>query len=165
MNKQVLNFYDENAGQQNEIDNIVNACKKLYIHLINNSKRHPNPNIMLRAMNFICNKYAKSVQTKSKAKKRICDYIFTLRVQSGIKTKMAPIFQPLHLFNLINKLWAHKSNKDLRILLAKRQAALQVMICLITGRRWTDVTRIKWDNISFVNTTLSHFVKFFNTCK
>ena len=160
MTKKILQFYNENAGQHNEIDNIFNACKNLYIHLIQNSRRHPNPNIMIRAMNFICNKYVKSGQIKTKTKKRICDYIFTLRIQSGIKTKMAPIFHPLQLFKLLNTLWEHRSNKNLRILLAKRQAALQAMICLITGRRWTDVTRIKWENMTHVNTALGHFVKF-----
>jgi len=160
MTRQILQFYKELAGQHNDVENIVNACKNLYIHMIQTSKRHPNPNIMLRAMNVICNKYNKSGQTKSNTKKRICDYIFTLRVQGGIKTKMAPIFHPLHLFKLIHSLWAHKSNKNLRILLAKRQAALQAMICLITGRRWTDVTRIKWDSMSHVTTSLGDFIKF-----
>ena len=160
MTKQVLQFYKENAGKQKDIQNIVHACKKLYIYLIEHSKRHPNPNIMLRALNVICNKYEKSGQTRTKAKKIIYDYIFSLRVQSGVKTKMAPVFHPLHLFQLIHKLWTLRKNKNLRILLAKRQAALQAMICLITGRRWTDVTRIKWDNMTHVKTALGHFIKF-----
>lgn len=160
MTKRIWEFYKDDAGQHNEVDNIVNSCKSLYISLIKTSRKHPNPNIMIRAMKMIFNKYPKSGQTRTKVKNRICDFIFTLRIQSGIKTKMAPIFHPLHLFKLIMSLWTQKSNKNLRILLAKKQAALQAMICLITGRRWTDVTRIKWETMTNINTSLGTFIKF-----
>ena len=160
MTKQIFKFYNNEAGQLNDIDNIVKSCKNLYISLIHKARKPPSPNIMLRALSAIFNKYEKSRQTKLKTKKLLTDYIFSIRIQSSSRTKMAPIFHPLILLKLIKNLWNKKSNKNIRLLLAKRQAALQALICLITGRRWTDVTRIKWDTMTHIHTSLGHFIKF-----
>ena len=73
---------------------------------------------------------------------------------------MAPIFHPINLIKLIQQLWKVKNNKNLNILLAKRQTALQAMICLVTGRRWTDVIRIKWDTLEIITTAREKFIKF-----
>ena len=127
--------------------------------MVRNDKKPPSPNIMLRALSAICNKYSKSSQTKKLAKKYLIDYIFSLRIQSSTRTKMAPIFHPIKLLGLIMPLWRYKT-KCMRILLAKRQAALQAIICLITGRRWADITRIKWETMTEIKTSLGHFIKF-----
>lgn len=128
--------------------------------MMNQGNKQPSPNIMLRALKTICKKYTKSSQTITVAKKLITEHIFAIRIQSSSKTKMAPIFHPIKLLELIISLWKHKQNKNMRILLAKRQAALQAMICLMTGRRWTDITRIKWETMVEIKTSLGRFIKF-----
>ena len=160
MTKKIFKFYTNEAGQLNDTQKIVNSCKKLYIFMVNHGKKPPSPNVMLRALNAICNKYPKSSQTRKLAKKIITDQIFSIRIQSSAKTKMAPIFHPIKLLELIMPLWKYKSKGSQRILLAKRQAALQAMICLMTGRRWADITRIKWETMTEIKTSLGHFIKF-----
>ena len=159
MIKQILQYY-QTAGQQNETEKIITACKQLYIAKIQATKKPPSPNIMLRAMTKLCKYLNVNGQTKLKVKTKLKNYIFSLRIQGSNKTKMAPIFHPQKLLELIMTLWQSHSNNDLRLRLAKKQTALQAMMCLMTGRRWSDITRIKWDTQESIVTKNGHFIKF-----
>lgn len=145
--------------RQSENINIVQEAKRYYLDRMKNGK-NINPNTMLK----ICNLFSKTLnipgREKTKAKNKIKNLIFEIRIQSNRKTKMAPIFHPKDILELIRKIWQHNRNKNTKLLLAKKQAATQAMICLMTGRRWADVTRIKWDTLEYIKIKNEEFIKF-----
>lgn len=160
MNKHLKRYIRQLISQSRDID-IVRASKQYYINKLEQKiNRNINPNIMLK----VCNELFKTLDTpgreKTKIRNKIKNLVADIRIQSNCKTKMAPIFHPTDLLLLIEKLWFHKRNKNKTLLLAKRQAALQAMICLVTGRRWTDITRLKWDTLEHINTQDNTFIKF-----
>ena len=155
----IWNFISKTASQPN-IKEIINACTYLYIEKLKSGRRKPTPNLMLKALKTICDRFKLPGRTQVKLRARIKRIIFNIRIQSNQKTKMAPIFHPSHLIKLIEQLWYAKNNKNLIILLAKRQSALQAMICLVTGRRWTDIIRIKWETLEIITTAKEKFIKF-----
>lgn len=156
-----MDFYKQQAGQLNLAERITTACHNCYIHAVHMTTKLPSPNRMLTDAKIIFTQLKVSHSIQTKVKNRLKNIIFNIRIQSGLKTKIAPIFHPLALLKLIKSLWDDNSNKDNRIFLAKKQAATQAMICLITGRRWTDITRIKWDNMTHITNKIGTFTKFF----
>ena len=160
MIKELMKLYNDNAGQRNEKERIVTTCQRFYIQKKKAKKKSPSPDMMLRAMRTLCNHLDTPKSLKLKVKKQLHSYIFDLKIQNSKETKMAPIFHPSKLLTLIRSLWTYNKNDNNRIKLAKKQAALQAMICLMTGRRWTDITRIKWDTKKEINNQNGHFVKF-----
>ena len=157
----ILDYYKPTACKLNNCKEIVDACLKCYINAVQNTAKMPNPNVMLTYAKTIFNKFQQSSTTKTKVKNQLKNEIFNIRIQGGLKTKIAPIFHPLKLWDLIRAMWYQKIQKDPRIALAKKQAAVQAIICLITGRRWTDVTRIKWDNMTIIHNSVGTFLKFY----
>ena len=157
----IMDFYHPTACKLNDCDLIVDACLQCYTTAVHNTAKMPNPNVLLTYAKSIFNRFQQSGTTQNAVKNRLKSEIFNIRIQGGLKTKIAPIFHPLKLWDLIKSLWYHKSNKNTRIALAKKQAAVQAMICLITGRRWTDVTRIKWDNMTKITNSVGTFIKFY----
>ena len=137
----------------------VYICQQYYLDKVQ-QKPNLNPNIMLTVLNKLSLSLKLPGREKHKIRNQIKNIIFNIRIQSNHKTKMAPIFHPENLIKLIKKLWTCSKNKSIPLLLAKRQAALQALICLVTGRRWTDVTRIKWDTMESIITPKDHFIKF-----
>ena len=155
-----MEFYVKNAGQHSEQDRIFKSCQDLYIHRKRSMKKPPNPDMMLRAMSKLCTHLELKPNIRSKIKSKIHSYIFDLKIQHNKETKMAPIFHPSELIGLIKTLWLDNNSINIRLKLARKQAALQAMFCLLTGRRWTDVTRIKWETKKVIVNRNGHFVKF-----
>ena len=116
---------------------------------------------MLTDAKILFKRYNITSVTQTKVKNRLKNMIFNIRIQGGLKTRIAPIFHPLTLLKLIKSLWLDKQHHNSRLFLAKKQAATQAMICLVTGRRWTDITRIKWDNMTHISNNIGTFIKFF----
>lgn len=155
-----INQHVKNMISQSNSINAVQICKQYYTDKMKTSvKKNINPNIMLTVFNRLTKLVNIPGREKIMVKNQLKNLIFNIRIQSHHKTKMAPIFHPQHLLNLITKIWYYRKNIT-NILLAKRQAALQAMICLVTGRRWADVTRIKWDTMEIITTPTESFIKF-----
>lgn len=161
MKTDILNFYNHKTGQSNVCQSITTACHNCYIHAVHTTSKLPNPNRMLNDAKIIFKRFNIISSIQAKVKNKLKNIIFNIRIQGGMRTRIAPIFHPLTLLKLISTLWQDHNNKDLRLFLAKKQAATQAMICLITGRRWTDITRIKWDNMTHITNTLGTFIKFY----
>ena len=166
MSPNVLNFVQQpSAGQPLDVAHIVQACQNCYYAtlppLSKPRTKFPSPNRLLKFAQTIFTKFQISSTIRTKVRNRLKNIIFNIRIQSGQKTKIAPIFHPQKLIRLIETLWKTPITNNIRLSLAKKQAAVQAMICLITGRRWTDVTRLKWDNMQIVTTSLGTFYKFF----
>ena len=160
MMKHIHNYIKEVIGKSNK-PNIVQICKQYYINkVIKEQKIKLNPKIMLTVLNLLSKHIHIPGRDKLIAQTKLKNIIFNIKIQSSQKTKMAPIFHPKVLLNLITQLWYYRKNKNTKILLAKRQAALQAMLCLVTGRRWVDITRIKWDTMQYVHTPTDTFIKF-----
>ena len=160
MNRNMDLYIKQMIGQSKDID-IVYHCKQFYLQRMEKRKNKViNPNLMLKMFYKLTKLLNIPGREMTKIKTKIKNLIFDIRIQGSLKTKMAPIFHPSHLIHLITKLWYHRRNSNSKLLLAKRQAAMQAMICLVTGRRWADVTRIKWDTMECIKTKDNYFIKF-----
>lgn len=158
--KNIQKYLKQMVGKPST-NQIVKICKQYYKEKIEDRKtKNFNPNNMLNMLNILLAKSTLPGRAKLTAKKQIKNLIFDIRIQNSQRTKMAPIFHPKKLLKLIEKVWYHNKNRNTKLLLAKRQAAVQAMICLMTGRRWKDITRLKWDTLQHVITQDDQFIKF-----
>ena len=98
---------------------------------------------------------------------KLYDVFAEYRILGGLRTKPAELKSPFRIRKLIKKLWydIHTTAKRPKLLslekiLRRRIAALITLICSVTGRRWVDVTRLRWDHMEFHKLPHGNFMKF-----
>ena len=98
---------------------------------------------------------------KRKLKSAVDRKIMSIRLLSNQRTKPARTYSPDKLLDLIQKQWNRPVlGLGVKALIRKYSAAM-ALICFLTGRRWIDVTRIRWDNLESFTTHLGTFYKFY----
>lgn len=99
--------------------------------------------------------------TKKNLKSRLDRKIMSVRIQANLKTKPARTYPPIKLLSLIQNQWKRPINGSSLMAMPRKYASAMALICLLTGRRWIDITRIKWDNMKIFKTKLGSFYKFY----
>lgn len=98
---------------------------------------------------------------KKKVKTQIDRKIMNIRLLSNQRTKPARTYPPQKLLDLIQRQWDRPVRGDGEKAIKRKYSAAIAMICFLTGRRWIDVTRIRWDNLESLTTHLGLFYKFY----
>ena len=98
---------------------------------------------------------------------KLYDAVAEYRILGGLRTKPAELKSPFRIRKLIKKLW-YDSKTDakrpqmlsLEKLIRRRIAALITLFCSVSGRRWVDITRLRWDHMEFHKLPHGNFIKF-----
>ena len=83
---------------------------------------------------------------------KLYDTIKGYRTRDGQKVRVAELKTPLMIRKLIRELWFKTHSSSVRPrpfphrkMLMRRITALQTLIVSVTGRRWIDITRLRWE--------------------
>ena len=134
-------------------------------------------NTLLKTRHFrkILNTILKVVKASPTLKKTVENSIFDViqsyRTQGGMRVRHAPLKSPLKLRDAIHRLYFSKKSSfkyakkySIDKILKNKIAALMALFCSISGRRWIDISRIRWDNMIFCKLEGIFAVKFFISC-
>ena len=108
---------------------------------------------------------------RSQIKHSLYDSIQSYRTKNGSRVNHAPLKCPIKLrqtmFNLyyskrVEKKFSKPFTHDR--LLRNKISALHALCDFVTGRRWVDITRIRWDNMKVLRTSGKISLKFFIAC-
>ena len=136
---------------------ILNEYQKSAIR--NNSP--PSTRFLSVLMHKIC-KWSNIPQaTKKSLKTKIDRKIFNIRIMDNQRPKLARTYHPIELVNLIQNQWKRPISADIKTSIVRKYSAAMAMICLVTGRRWIDITRIRWESLESYTTLLGLFYKFY----
>ena len=106
-------------------------------------------------------KWSKFSDAKRKQMKSAIDKkIMNIRILSNQRTKPARTYPPYKLLSLIQQNWLRPISGEGIKALTRKYTSAMAMICLVTGRRWIDITRLKWDCLESYTTKLGLFYKF-----
>lgn len=98
---------------------------------------------------------------KKNVKNQIDQKIMNIRLLSNQRTKPARTYPPGKLLDLIQRQWDRPIRGEGHKAVIRKYSATMALICFLTGRRWVDVTRIRWDNLESLTTHLGTFYKFY----
>ena len=86
---------------------------------------------------------------------KLFDVVAEYRILGNQRTHTADLKSPLRIRQLISNLWFKSSSgakyaKPFSLLKLRRRkiAAIHTLLCFLTGRRWADIARLRWDFIS-----------------
>ena len=123
---------------------------------------------MTKIVRSVCKLINAPVDIASAIHFKLFDCIAEYRVLGGQRTKPAELKSPLKIRKLIHELWYNTKTKakkptnfSLEKLIRRRISALLTLFCFVTGRRWIDVTRIRWDHLKFHKLPHGNFIRFF----
>ena len=135
------------------LDQYKKAAKK--------SKAPLHTDFLIKLFQKIC-KWSKIKDSKRKTLKSAVDRkVMSIRIQANQRTKPARTYKPNVLLKLIQDQWNRPVHGAGKKAILRKYASAMALICFLTGRRWVDITRIKWDNLVSFTTPLGLFYKFY----
>ena len=81
-----------------------------------------------------------------------------LQLQFDFTPKMAPIIHPKEIMRQAKELWLEKLPAKARSVMARKQAALIYVLTTLSMRRWIDVCRLQWTDITWVEKEHGRFL-------
>ena len=144
----------EKFFQKNEptVDNIVRLAKFAYEKQCALHNRLLATDYFLRIIKTIAKHLKmKDVELQS-LQFKLYDVIKSYRVRGGQSVRVAGLKDPLKIRILIKDLWFRTISKAIRPkplsyqkILLRRITAIQTLLVSVTGRRWIDITRLRWE--------------------
>lgn len=142
------------------VDNIVNFILTEYHLATIDSDKPKHSKFLLDLFQDIC-KWSKLTDAKrKKVKSAIERKIMNIRILSNQRTKPARTYHPQKLLKLIQANWLRPVQGQGIKAICRKYTSAMAMICFVTGRRWIDITRLKWDCLESYTTKLGLFYKF-----
>ena len=128
---------------------------------VDKTNKPKHTNFMISLFHNMC-RWSKVKDTRKKALKSLLDKkIMNVRIQANLRTKPARTYPPIDLLNLIQDQWKRPMHGLGQKAILRKYTSAMALICFLTGRRWVDITRIKWDNLDIIETPLGIFYKFY----
>ena len=83
---------------------------------------------------------------------KLYDVILAYRTRGGQRVRVARLKSPLMIRKIVRELWFRTMSKAVRPrpliyqkMILRRMTAMQTLIASVTGRRWIDITRLRWE--------------------
>ena len=158
MNDQELKIKKFFVSNTLNCNSILNLAKRMYEFDCSKAKKLLKTRHFRKILNVILKAVKASTALRNRVENSIFDIIQSYRTQGGMRVRHAPLKSPLLLREVITRLYfnrksSFKNSKKFSIekLHRNKIAALMALFCSISGRRWIDICRIRWDNLEFCN--------------
>ena len=138
--------------------NIVKFCESLYTRQSSKKGSLISPNRLDTLVKRVGRVLKLSKSVINSALNSLYHVKMGFRIRDGTRVNVAPIFHPNQHLRLIWKMWS-RPQSSIPKLFAMQSAAIQALICLHTGRRWVDATRLRWELVRFQKVRQRTFCK------
>ena len=122
---------------------------------------------LTKIVRFVCTVLNAPDSIRNSIHFQLYDVMAEYRILGGQRTKPAQLKSPYRIRKLIEKLWFETKTTakrpkmiSLEKLIRRRMVALITLFCSVSGRRWVDVTRLRWDFMEFHKLPHGNFIKF-----
>ena len=161
MNKIELQWKNSKSYKTPTVHGIVNFILDQYQEQTKISNKPKHTDFLFHVFQKICKWSKLSEVLKRKTKTLLDRKVLTIRILSNQRTRPARTYNPYTLLKLIQDQWSRPIFGNGSKAIIRKYSSAMAMICMVTGRRWVDVTRIRWDNWESYTTELGTFYKFY----
>lgn len=149
------------------ISNIIAFSKTVFEQRGRTRKNLLSTAQLTNIVKSVCNITDAPLDIRKSIHFKLYDVILEYRILAGQRTKPAELKSPYRIRKLIRKLWYETTTEakrpkklSLEKLIRRRIVALITLFCSVSGRRWVDITRLRWDFMEFHKLPHGNFVKF-----
>ena len=133
-------------------ENIFACAKLLYEYHNFKSQKILSSGFLQKLVNEVLKVTKASAAVRTAVNNNSFDVFMTYRLQSNASVAHAPTVDPVKLRQAIRNLFYQvRSTKGFEIphdtLFKNKISALHALLCSITGRRWVDISRIRWESL------------------
>ena len=133
-------------------DNIFACTKLLYEYHNFKSQTILSTGFLQKILNEVLTVTKASVALKTSVKNNTFDVFMSYRLKSNALVEHAPSVDPVKLRRTIRNLFYQQKSKMGRNLshnaiFKNKISAIHALLCSVTGRRWVDISRIRWETL------------------
>ena len=161
--EEITNYFKSHLASSSRV---LKFAKFLYEKDSRKAGRLLHSNRLIAHITTICNILGKPPAFRQSIQYQLYDTLLEYRVLGNQSTKVAELKSPDRIRELIRALWFSKSlgkrfSKPFTLekLKRRRLTAFHTLLCFISGRRWIDCTRLRWDNIQVFNLKHGNYIK------
>ena len=132
-----------------------------YRKQVDKAQRPIHTDFMIKLLAKICSWTKVKESIRKKLKSCLDRKILNIRVQANLRTKPARTYPPKKLLDLIQKQWKRPIHGSGYEAIKRKYASAMALICFLTGRRWMDISRLKWESLKIFSTEIGCFYKFY----
>ena len=148
------------------IPSVIEYAKQVYETASRANKALLSSNTLINLVKQTCDILKMNDEFKRSIQFKLYDTLLEYRILGNQRTNTADIKSPILIRKLIENLWFNlsagkKYSKPFTLTrLARRKiTAVQTLFCFMTGRRWTDIGRLRWDCIRLHKLTHATCIK------
>ena len=149
------------------ISNIISLSKIIFEQRGRDRKSLLSTAYFSKIVRSICALANVPVDIRKSIMFKLYDVVAEYRILGGLRTKPAELKSPFRIRKLVRKLWYNLKTDakrpqtlSLEKIIRRRMAALLTLFCSVSGRRWVDITRLRWDHMEFHKLPHGNFIKF-----
>ena len=150
IDEKMLKEYFEKNEVSNE--NIIHFAKFFYEKASFSHGKLLSTNYFLQTVKLVAQKLNLSLIRIQALQFKLYDTIKGYRIREGQTVKVAEIKSPLMIRKIIRQLWFNTKPETVRSrpyiyqkMILRRITAVQTLLVSVTGRRWIDITRLRWE--------------------
>ena len=149
-NQQLMEkFFQKNSPT---VENIVRLSKFIYEEQCATHKRLLATDYFLKIVKAVASFLKMTTEQIQSLQYRLYDVVKSYRIRGGQRVKVASLKDPIKIRLIIHDLWFTTTSKAIRPtklsydkMLMRRMTAIQTLLVSVTGRRWIDITRLRWE--------------------
>ena len=156
-------FFHKNSPT---VENIVRLAKFIYERHCASHKRLLATNYFLKIVKAVANFLNMSIEQVQSLQFQLYDVIKSYRIRGGQRVKVADLKDPIKIRMIIKNLWFTTTSTAIRPkrlshqkMLMRRITAIQTLIVSVTGRRWIDITRLRWEYAKIIHLNHATVIK------
>ena len=142
-------------------DLVISFILEHYSKKVTKSNRPIHTDFMIKLLTKICAWSKFKEPFRRKLKSSLDRKILTVRIQANLRTKPARTYPPKKLLSLIQTQWKRPIHGSGYEGIKRKYASAMAFLCFLTGRRWVDISRLKWDNLKILSTDIGYYYKFY----
>ena len=161
---EVSKFFESHSVN---ISNIILFSKTVFEKKGRARKALLSTNYLTKIVREVCICVNAPVEIRKSIHFKLYDVMSEYRILAGQRTKPAELKSPFRIRKLIKELWfelfsdaKRPQRLSLEKLLRRRIVALITLFCSVSGRRWVDITRLRWDHLEFHKLPHGNFIRF-----
>ena len=145
----LIRFFQSNKPT---VDNIIKLAMHVYETESSKNKRLLSTDYFVKIVKAVAVHLRLDTVQLQSIQFKLYDTIKSYRIRGGQTVRVAALKTPNQIRNLIRELWFKTKSSAVRPrpyihskMVLRRMTAIQTLIVSVTGRRWIDITRLRWE--------------------